>query len=410
MTKLEKCNRKREEAELTIRAYLQYEAREASQNMKMQMRQMTKEYVLKDLHPYNIYVDSVKKYYKTYLPLDNEKKRKLITRKTKEDLEEVIFEFWLDKYSYHSVGEVFEDFICTNPQKVADGTLARYKRLFNQCFDGIRDARIEVLDKKEVSLLCGKNIEKYHMDKHAYNNMSSLFRCLMKYANICGYIPDTAVFSLNDILVPRKKLQENKRQKQLEEEIFNQEELSLLLPELKKNPDVENQALLLMVSTGMRPGEVAALKPESLMKNGVKVQEKEVEIIENGLTRHGTKAGAKTPDGIREVMVSEKYQYILRDLEEKSQGQKYVFEKDGKRVESRQLTRRLRNVCKKVGISPKSAGKLRKTYASMACEKNVPLPDLAIQMGHSNITTTNKYYIRSVSTVQQHQYRLKNVI
>lgn len=66
----------------------------------------------------------------------------------------------------------------------------------------------------------------------------------------------------------------------------------------------------------------------------------------------------------------------------------YLFELNGKRIRTYSFTSRLKSICKKLDISPKSLNKIRKTYATTLIDSGVEESLIISQMGHTDIDTT----------------------
>ena len=56
----------------------------------------------------------------------------------------------------------------------------------------------------------------------------------------------------------------------------------------------------------------------------------------------------------------------------------------------------MRHGCKAIGTPHKAFHKIRKTYASELHEKGVSDFDIMKVMGHTNIETTRKFYMRNI--------------
>lgn len=79
----------------------------------------------------------------------------------------------------------------------------------------------------------------------------------------------------------------------------------------------------------------------------------------------------------------------------------YLFELNGKRIRTYSFTSRLKSICKKLDISPKSLNKIRKTYATTLIDSGVEESLIISQMGHTDIDTTKKYYYKNRKNLEQ---------
>ena len=74
-----------------------------------------------------------------------------------------------------------------------------------------------------------------------------------------------------------------------------------------------------------------------------------------------------------------------------SDGQEYLFERDGCRITSRQINYVLEKFARKAGLDPKRSHKIRKTVASTLNANGLPVDAIRVLLGHSNLQTTMAY-------------------
>ena len=70
----------------------------------------------------------------------------------------------------------------------------------------------------------------------------------------------------------------------------------------------------------------------------------------------------------------------------------YIFMKDGRRVYKTSFNNYLKKACLAVGIPVRTMHKIRRTYGTTLIDNNVEDSLIMSQMGHSDISTTRKYY------------------
>ncbi len=74
----------------------------------------------------------------------------------------------------------------------------------------------------------------------------------------------------------------------------------------------------------------------------------------------------------------------------------YIMERD-KRIRCSTINKELYKVCKRCGLPPRSMHKIRKTYATTLLDADVDDSIVMEMMGHSDISTTRKFYYFSRS-------------
>lgn len=202
------------------------------------------------------------------------------------------------------------------------------------------------------------------------------------------------------------KINNNEFQKNIKEdyeEVFNEQETQIAIKYLKDNLDIRNSAILLMFITGARIGEIVALKPEDINvdKNTIKIGHIETRYEENGKTIYTVKLFSKTQAGNREIVVPSNYQWLLRNLKVYSKNKEWVFVEKDKRLTTLLIRKRVYKMCKNTNIYKKSPHKIRATYDTILLDANLDKRFIKDQMGHSDITTSEKYYHRNRKTLEK---------
>ena len=155
--------------------------------------------------------------------------------------------------------------------------------------------------------------------------------------------------------------------------------------------------LEVMVRTGIRPGELFALKVEDVdLKNGCL-------RIERALTLGRALKGTKTNQA-REVKLSSVTCRLLEQylpwLHEESVrygwGEPtWLFPNEvNEPLDESKVRREYRRLLKEAGIPHRPLYELRHTFASLALSEGAPLTWVSAQLGHENPTTTLRYYAR----------------
>lgn len=154
--------------------------------------------------------------------------------------------------------------------------------------------------------------------------------------------------------------------------------------------------LLLMLHTGLRPGEARALKP-----GDIDFQSKRLRV-ERAATEGGaiksTKTGeARWVDLGPQTIERLKAHLTWLEAEAIAQGKEpeWLFPSEaGTVLDDRHIARAMRGVLVKAGLPSFSPYVLRHTYASLLLSAGVPLLYVAQQLGHTKPTITLKYYAR----------------
>ena len=91
-----------------------------------------------------------------------------------------------------------------------------------------------------------------------------------------GYTDISITQFFGDLELPKNIYSEKIKSK--EEQIFMENEIPLVVNYLKNHVDIWNMGLLLQFQTGMRIGEISALKPEDIHTDHISVQRTQVKL------------------------------------------------------------------------------------------------------------------------------------
>lgn len=175
-------------------------------------------------------------------------------------------------------------------------------------------------------------------------------------------------------------------------EVFKHTEVRAIKTELADTQNLLELGILLAMETGLRVGELCTLKKDCVFENYIKVQTSE----------HRAKFGNE-------------YRYYV-DKPKKNKNRKVQLNEDAKKVISKILTlhdsewlfpnpvndkdwmrsyhfdKAIRKVCRRLNLQERSMHKLRKTYASYLLSQGVPEKLVQEQLGHADISTTQRAY------------------
>lgn len=171
------------------------------------------------------------------------------------------------------------------------------------------------------------------------------------------------------------------------------------------NADVRNLALILAFQTGLRTAELATLKYSDIdMINGtIHIQRQEIKYKDrenNGKLIHEVVEYTKSEAGNRKVIMPTIAYQTIKMIKKLNPFGEYLLEVRGKRILTNSFNDRLYKACREVGIKPRSMHKIRKTYGTTLIDAGTDESLVMLQMGHSDITTTKKYYYYSNKGLQ----------
>lgn len=335
--------------------------------------------------------------WKTYLPANNKNHRRVVQRNTREEIEDVIIDYWKEKSYDPIIDDVFKQWLEKKilMKEIEVSTRDRYRRLYDQCFEEFGKLHINAIDDCDIEDFIVDAIIKHSLTNKAYRNLVTLINGIFKYAKKRKYTSLNISDVMQGIEISKKMFRQTIKKD--EDDVFLDSERIAITNYLTDNPDILNLGLLLLFKSGLRVGELAALKKEDFQGNYLCVQRTEIDYRENGKCMYEVKDFPKTEAGIRKVIIKNSDLWILRKIYLLNPFGEYLIEKNGSRVKTYTYRKRLRRVCNILGIKNKSPHKIRKTYGSLLIDSGVNKSIVVRQMGHTDISTTLKYYYKNHS-------------
>ena len=175
-------------------------------------------------------------------------------------------------------------------------------------------------------------------------------------------------------------------------EILNENECTNLSRQIVRRPESEAAAILFCLNTGLRLGEVCALRWADIdfEAKTLTVSHTVQRVTQNGksvllLQSPKTEAGRRTIPLTAEII-------LMLQNRKKKQHKEYVFGSN-KPLEPRTLQYRFAALLKKCNISRRNFHTLRHTFASRFVALGGDVKSLSEILGHANVRTTMQLYV-----------------
>lgn len=364
--------------------------------------EMEKHKKLIENHPYKPWQGKNGNWY-VYLP-DEKKGRILKKRATKEGIEDVICDYQLTLIENPTLEEIFNEWNDRRRdlKKITKSSHSRMRQTFKRHFQEFGKKRIRNVSELEIIEFLEEQIPKYYLTSRSFGSLKTIMRGILKRAKRQGYIYWSPESMFADLDVSDKQF--FKSYKEDDEQVFDEEEMSRVTEYLKTNCDIKNAGILLLFISGMRIGELVALKHEDLdpEENTVKIRRTEIRYYnDNDITVYEVQNYPKTKSGLREIVIPSSYQWLIRNLYYSSNNNEYVFMENGERLMTYHLRRREYAICRKLRIRKKSPHKIRATYDSILLDSNVDNRTIKDQMGHAEIRTSEVHYHRNRKSINK---------
>lgn len=342
---------------------------------------------------------------KCYTYVDDEKKGRLLKkRKNKESMEEYLIGLYSEQNKPMTVQDVFNESIKKKIEyeEIGFGSKERYEIDFRRYLTEIAQMSISEVGEYQIEDLVKRTVVALQLNTKSFSNMRTIYYLIFKYAKKMGVtnVNITEVFS--GISLPKKLL--SKKHLDPGKQVYSNTEREEVIKYLTENLDLINMGLLLMFKTGIRVGELAALKRGDIGENYITISRTETRYRKDGEYVYDVKESPKTEAGERKIYLPDNSLWILKKLRSYAYIGEYLFEKEGERIKTFTFRKRLSNVCEKCGVDSKSPHKVRKTYGTMLINSHVDERLVIRQMGHSNIgVTKGSYYYDDKNSEQKRQ-------
>ena len=350
--------------------------------------------------------------YKTYIGTG--KNRKAIERKEKDELIDYLYHYYsensLSHYTFRQVFEYIQHELEYEKNR-SKNTITRnwqdYNRFISEEFG---NRKVKDISKSDILAYIQNTVKQMKPKPRALDSFVSLINRVMKTAyqlkitqdNICDYISSQPYYKDCDLTT-----------KEAEDIIFSDEQIKIIKEKerehLKQHPkNIRPYAVLLSIETGMRIGEIPALKWEDISDDFIHIHRQQLVIKENGKPQRFkivpyTKNERSKPKGGRYFPLTTEIKNILIEIMDfqKKNGivSEYVFaENENEPIKKTGLQQHLMNTCSHLGFNITNNHAFRMTLNS-----NVLIPmglntkQRAELLGHS-IRVNEEHYSHILKT------------
>ena len=352
-------------------------------------------------HPYKIWVGKDNKW-RTYLP-DKEAGRKLIKRNSKKQVEDTVCEYWKTELNNPTIYDVFNEWNDRRLEmkKISCSTHTRNKQIYKRHYSDFGMRKIKAVEQDDIIEFLEREIPNKNLSAKAFSNLKTITRGMLKRAKRLTLIDwnveelfqelDTSEADFKTVI------------KEDWQEVFNEDELPIVMNYLEKNPDIKNIGIMIMLVSGIRVGELVTLKYSDFDGMSFKIRRTETKYIDdNNQNIYTVKEFPKSEAGVRQAIIPRQYAWLITALRKLNPFGEYVFINGlGERMTTNCIRSRMRRVCEKVNIFPKSPHKARKTYGSILLDNGLDNKLIISVMGHTDIACTEEHYHRDRKSIDR---------
>lgn len=242
------------------------------------------------------------------------------------------------------------------------------------------DLMLKKLDKDIMSITTEdirKYLTEYQMSRKSsrvtIDNIRRIFSSFFSWLEDEDYI----------LKSPVRRIHKIKTEKNVKE-TYSDETLEMLRDNCSESRDLA--MIDMLASTGMRIGEMVLLN-----RQDIDFKERECIVFGKGNKERIVYFDARTKIHLKNY---------LKDRKDKNQALFVSLKKPYKRISIGGIETRLRKLGKKLGLKKVHPHKFRRTMATMAINKGMPIEQLQQLLGHEKIDTTLQYAMVNQSNVK----------
>ena len=359
----------------------------------LERRNMLKRAEILKKHQYKVWEGRDGWWY-TYMPKPHGRVQR--KRRTREELEDAIIEYYEKQGSNPTIREAFDEWNDNrlNSGKIAPGTHQRNQYLFEKYISQYGSLKVRRLTVKDLSEFLEQLPHRHQLTAKTFSSVKTIVRGVLKRCKRNGIIEFEVESTLQDIDTSDREFRINRRP--AEEEVYSEDEVPRIMWYLYSHNDMHNTGVALMFATGIRVGELAVLKHSDFTDNTVTISKTETRYKgKDGHYLYGIKESPKTEAGFREIAVPEEFNWVLERIKLLNPFGEYVFMKGRRRLTTNVFRRRMKTICNELHIPYRSPHKIRKTYGTILLDSGIDKELIKGQMGHTNILTTERFYHRN---------------
>lgn len=303
---------------------------------------------------------------------------------------------------------VAEQWLSSQKVQVKESTLNKYSNLLHlYVVPYIGNLGLEVLSYKDIAQLCEEllqhgGVHQKGLSQKTVSDTMSVIKSILHYSLQMGY---TNSFDARLIRV---------KQTTHELRILSPSEQRALYTHLTSNPSPKNVGILICMLTGLRIGEVCALRWEdiSFRDHTIHVNSTMQRIQDKSNRDKKTKiiiTQPKSASGKRIIPMTESLEEALLSL--RADGAGFVLSPSHTQyIEPRVLQYHFKKLSADLGIQQVNFHALRHTFATRCIEIGFDVKSLSEILGHSSVSITmNRYVHPSLDLKRENMQRLSAV-
>lgn len=355
-----------------------------------------------------------------FTPIRKGGKRVIIKKTTHDEVLDALIDFY-------GVGQDACTLKCLYPKwikkKLSQGSAPSYIRKIDGTWrkfyehDKIVNQSLRYMRMNTIKSWLIRQKEQYDLDSKAFYNMQTIFKQIFEFAMEEDLIEknpfDKIVFSKKVFFKGEqsktRRLQSSRKQVFLrdEEPIIEHVAMEMYLENKSFTTATAPLGVLLLLQTGLRVGELVALRERDIEEDAIHVELEEqrhykIDIID-GVVKckyKGTRVGkAKTDASYRTIPLTTRAKELIAlvrqtNMENGFHFEDFLFVNANGRMQENTILKHLYRICERANIERRSPHKCRKTFGSnLVNSGNMDLSEVAQLLGHTSEKTLIEHYL-----------------
>lgn len=353
-------------------------------------------------------------YWRTYL-LDKHCKngRRMIKKHTKKEVEDEVIEYYKQQTEKpKTFDDAYHKWRLFKDEMISDNSVSKYNTDYNRYFKGTIFAKTDIttITEEDIQVFIVKTVKQKQLCKKACKTLFGYISNTCKSAMIHKVIENNPTENLQASQFYKYCTEIEKTQ---EQKLVSDKDMELLYQrfyeDYKKQPEyIPTYAVHMATLTGMRVGEIAALKWENITDDYIiiNMSEKYNRITKEYFidsTKNQKDRIFPLTDELRSLLFTVKKVEMQNGFLSE-----WVFSNRSGRIHASVISSCSKNKCRQIGISEKGIHAYRRTINSKMRCNGVSSVVAASLLGHSP-EVNQKYYTFDVSTIKEKTDIVSNI-
>jgi len=284
-----------------------------------------------------------------------------------------------------TVKELFEEFMAGIKLRVKESTYANYRMKADKhilpAFGGMC---FEKLTIKMLHAFIQSKLNRGLSAKYV-SDIVIVFKSMAKYISMVHHFQNP----IANVVLPKSQKKEM--------HLFSEEQQRVLCQYLVKNQNSTSLCILLSLYTGLRIGEICALRWSDIdFEKSILTVSRTVQRIQSVKDDHATRLMIGTPKSRTSQRSIPVPSFLMEMLEKmKTSADSYVLSGTDRITEPRTMQYRFKAILKKVGLPYINYHSLRHMFATNCVKIGFDIKTLSELLGHTAVETTLNRYVHS---------------